>query len=680
MSAASVFKNFSNLRDDGKKKKKKKKKPPPPPEDDPYKFELQGDDLLASMTPEQVRRRLLIQIKSLMQNILYTDDGRIVNIRRRFGMDRTVEIISNLRDSTNDIWLYGCRQSDCRRCSRYGMERFVLGVANSLHDTTWEQTIDAFIMILRKYIPDNMAWPAPNPARAWIGPRNIVLDILKNQQGNWLPQAVSRPMNKEIQAVAKKYSKQFQKKLLIEAFKKGKSCDGKWSMRRESAIRTLQNSKPIIELRKRVNAPGGAGQEVARLSYAATQNSEPIIELRKRVNAPGRWTKTREWWTKAAAQGDEDAIKGLKILDEAEGRTTTTSSTQGAAAQENPSSSSQGETKVSTSRCVGDDDCWRGEESKEMCLSYNMDPETKKSRCSWKGGRRRKKTRRKRKRKTKRKSHRRRKSKKRKIKTKRRRKTRGGNGKSFHQMVVDIEKIKKIYLACKSDKPKKEWVECEGAKNEYGNMLKLFYEAAEEEKRYLETRVARDKIEELNLTTDRPLKVNDQILVTLSDIFAFPSDYQFYLINIDKNNIRYENGVRITGYDGWKIYIDLTSDEFIPLDNYLNISLTGASSPKGCTQKIVKKQLNKDSNVYIPPFSELSLLKNGKQFHLCKNDRENPKKGLEIAPIKLLTSVIYIDAANKDIVLGLSSYYELGVTAETKQTTKQTKTRKKKKL
>ena len=103
MSAASVFKNFSNL---GKKKKRKKKKPPPPPEDDPYKFELQGDDLLASMTPEQVRRRLLIQIESLMQNILYTDE-RIVNIRRRFGMNQTVEIISNLRDSTDDIWLYG---------------------------------------------------------------------------------------------------------------------------------------------------------------------------------------------------------------------------------------------------------------------------------------------------------------------------------------------------------------------------------------------------------------------------------------------------------------------------------------------------------------------------------------------------------------------------------------------
>jgi len=351
MSAASVFKNFSNL---GKKKKRKKKKPPPPPEDDPYKFELQGDDLLASMTPEQVRRRLLIQIKSLMQNILYTDE-RIVNIRRRFGMNQTVEIISNLRDSTDDIWLYGCRESDCRRCSRAGVERFVLGVADSLHNTTWDQAIDAFITILRKYIPDNMVWPAPNPTRAWIA-GGVVLDILKNQQGNWLPQAVSRPMNKEIQAVAKKYSKQFQKKLLIEAFKKGKSCDGKWSMRRESAIRTLQNSEPIIELRKQVYAPGGAGQEVARLSYAAARER-----------------------------------------------------------QANPSSSSQGETKVSNIRCVGDDDCWRGEESKEMCLSYNMDPETKKSRCSWKGGRRRKKTRRKKKRK--RKSHRRRKSKKRKTKS-----------------------------------------------------------------------------------------------------------------------------------------------------------------------------------------------------------------------------------------------------------------------
>ena len=30
-------------------------------------------------------------------------------------------------------------------------------------------------------------------------------------------------------------------------------------------------------------------------------------------------TKTREWWTKAAAQGNEDAIKFLKTLDKEEG-------------------------------------------------------------------------------------------------------------------------------------------------------------------------------------------------------------------------------------------------------------------------------------------------------------------------------------------------------------------------
>ena len=39
------------------------------------------------------------------------------------------------------------------------------------------------------------------------------------------------------------------------------------------------------------------------------------------------FTKAREWWTKAAAQGYEDAIGNLKILDKHEGRTTTTSST-----------------------------------------------------------------------------------------------------------------------------------------------------------------------------------------------------------------------------------------------------------------------------------------------------------------------------------------------------------------
>ena len=27
------------------------------------------------------------------------------------------------------------------------------------------------------------------------------------------------------------------------------------------------------------------------------------------------YSKAREWWTKAAAQGHEDAIKGLKLLD-----------------------------------------------------------------------------------------------------------------------------------------------------------------------------------------------------------------------------------------------------------------------------------------------------------------------------------------------------------------------------
>ena len=37
------------------------------------------------------------------------------------------------------------------------------------------------------------------------------------------------------------------------------------------------------------------------------------------------FTKAREWWTKAGAQGYEDAIENLKILDKMEGRTTTTS-------------------------------------------------------------------------------------------------------------------------------------------------------------------------------------------------------------------------------------------------------------------------------------------------------------------------------------------------------------------
>ena len=39
------------------------------------------------------------------------------------------------------------------------------------------------------------------------------------------------------------------------------------------------------------------------------------------------FTKAREWWTKAAAQGFKGAIEDLKRLDKDEGRTTTTSST-----------------------------------------------------------------------------------------------------------------------------------------------------------------------------------------------------------------------------------------------------------------------------------------------------------------------------------------------------------------
>ena len=38
-------------------------------------------------------------------------------------------------------------------------------------------------------------------------------------------------------------------------------------------------------------------------------------------------TKAREWWTKAAKQGDEDAIKQLKRLDKIEGRTSSSNFT-----------------------------------------------------------------------------------------------------------------------------------------------------------------------------------------------------------------------------------------------------------------------------------------------------------------------------------------------------------------
>jgi len=273
-----------------------------------------------NLTPEEIRENIFVYVVRILQG--HRQMSVYVNIRNHFGAPPGGAI-----DFLNFAW------NDPRR--------------------TYEQAkLKQILMpILREYIPNNTV--------VNIKDRHIGIKILRNEQGNWLPKSVSLAMNKEIQQATKQFLiKLFQK--VHPGGEEKKSQDGKWSMRRESAIRTLQNSKGMNEAIERVYMPDGRGQEVAQRSFQKL----------------------------AAAQG--------------------------AAAQENPSSSSQGETKVSTSRCVGDNDCWRGEESKKMCLSYNMDPETKKSRCSWKGGRRRKKTRRKKKRK--RKSHRRRKSKKRKTK------------------------------------------------------------------------------------------------------------------------------------------------------------------------------------------------------------------------------------------------------------------------
>ena len=268
-----------------------------------------------NLTPEEIRENIFVYVVRILQG--HRQMSVYVNIRNHFGAPPGGAI-----DFLNFAW------NDPRR--------------------TYEQAkLKQILMpILREYIPNNTV--------VNIKDRHIGIKILRNEQGNWLPKSVSLAMNKEIQQATKQFLiKLFQK--VHPGGEEKNSQDGKWSMRRESAIRTLQNSKGMNEAIERVYMPDGRGQEVAQRSFQKL-----------------------------------------------------------AAAQENPSSSSQGETKVSTSRCVGDNDCWRGEESKKMCLSYNMDPETKKSRCSWKGGRRRKKTRRKKKRK--RKSHRRRKSKKRKTK------------------------------------------------------------------------------------------------------------------------------------------------------------------------------------------------------------------------------------------------------------------------
>jgi len=255
MSAASIFKNFSNL---GKKKKGKKKKPRPPPSAAPRYNPIWTRKWILFMTPEQVRSKLLLEIKLIMADFFAVNTSE-PDLRHRFGVDRTVEIIRNNRMT----FLSGHTHFSTTR--------------NFFQNPSTDefQLNDALIMILRKYIPDDTVIDLSNLKFENLTEgrqkKEVVRSILRNQQGNWLPRSVSSAMNEEIQAVTKKYSKQFQKQLLIEIFKKGKSQDGKWSMRRESAIRTLQNSEKMNEIIHRVNRPGGPGEEAARLSHAAAQ-------------------------------------------------------------------------------------------------------------------------------------------------------------------------------------------------------------------------------------------------------------------------------------------------------------------------------------------------------------------------------------------------------------------------
>jgi len=66
-------------------------------------------------------------------------------------------------------------------------------------------------------------------------------------------------------------------------------------------------------------------------------------------------TKAREWWTKAAAQGHEHAIKNLKILDKEEGQTTTASTSTSSFSSEEKTKTTEEEEKTKEKEEEGDE-------------------------------------------------------------------------------------------------------------------------------------------------------------------------------------------------------------------------------------------------------------------------------------------------------------------------------------
>ena len=182
---------------------------------------------------------------------------------------------------------------------------------------------------------------------------------------------------------------------------------------------------------------------------------------------------------------------------------------------------------------------------------------------------------------------------------------------------------------------------------------------AESNEHYLEAAKIREKIKVQDIISNKPLKINDIIVVEIMKIFPLGTrNKSFYLIYVDPLNIYTLSGVKILGYDSWTIVIDFTADGFLPVGNYLNVSGQGRKDmPKGCTLGITKRNITRQK--YLPPFSPQSLLdKDEKTFHFCKADRKNPENNSDLVPLLLATRVLQIDNKRKEIILGLRNYYK----------------------
>ena len=152
---------------------------------------------------------------------------------------------------------------------------------------------------------------------------------------------------------------------------------------------------------------------------------------------------------------------------------------------------------------------------------------------------------------------------------------RGGNGKvspsveskpaplenyTFHQLVQNLNQAQKAYYENQTDE----------TKSAYDSILKTIYELAESNEHYLEAAKIREKIKVQDIISNKPLEINDIIVVEIMKIFPLGTrNKSFYLIYVDPLNIYTLSGVKILGYDSWTIVIDFTADGFLPIGNYL---------------------------------------------------------------------------------------------------------------